>query len=164
MRDTTANVGMTPTSKNSMAVSAAAAKTRDHQFERPKIEFPVNLREFAKEVMARTRGNYEQIETAANEMMSVLVRTQSTTAKSIVNYRTCLMKVARGNVIAAFDFARNLATATSVPDVIEYSREHARIQFDALEAQTRELTDLARNVAIGRADQCEHRQCRENAA
>jgi hypothetical protein len=33
------------------------------------------------------------------------------------------MKVAHVNVIAAFDFAQNLATAKSVPDVIEYSRE-----------------------------------------
>jgi hypothetical protein len=102
MRDTTAKVGMTPTSKNSMAASAAAMKTSGRQFEMPKIELPANLRE--------------------------------------------------GNVIAAFDFAQNLATAKSVPDVIEYSRAHARIQFDALAAQTKELTDLARNVATEMAE------------
>ena len=84
MRDTTANVGMTPTSKNSMAASAVATKTSGRQFEMPKIEFPGNLRELTKEVMAQTRGNYEQIETAANEMMSQLVSTQSIAAKSIV--------------------------------------------------------------------------------
>ena len=152
MRDTIANVGMTPTSKNSMATSAAATKTSGRQFEMPKIELPANLRELAKEVMAQTRGNYEQIETAANEMMTVLVSTQSIAAKSIVNYRAWLMKVAHGNVIAAFDFAQNLATAKSVPDVIEYSRAHARIQFDALAAQTKELTELAHNVATEMAE------------
>jgi phasin len=130
-----------------MAASAAAAKTSGRQFEMSKIDFPENLRELAKEVIAQTRGNYEQIETAANEMMSVLVSTQSTAAKSIVNYRVWLMKVAHGNVIAAFDFAQNLATAKSVPDVIECSRAHARVQFDALAAQTKELTELAHNVA-----------------
>ena len=50
MRDTTANVGMTPTSKNSMAASAVATKTSGRQFEMPKIEFSANLRELAKEV------------------------------------------------------------------------------------------------------------------
>ena len=50
----------------------------------PKIEFPGNLRELTKEAMAQTRGNFEQIETAANEMMSLLVSTQSIAAKSIV--------------------------------------------------------------------------------
>ena len=152
MRDTTAKVGMTPTSKNSMAASAATTKTSGRQFKMPKIELPANLRELAKEVMAQTRGNYEQIETAANAMMSVLVSTQSAAAKSVVDYRAWTMKVAHGIVIAAFDFAQNLATAKSVPDVIEYSRAQTRIQFDALAAQTKELTDLAHNVATEMAE------------
>src|ERR1700745_3240171 len=97
-------------------------KTSGHQFEMPKIEFPPNLGKLAKEVMTHTRGNYEQIETAANAMMSVLVSTQSTAAKSMVNYRAWLMKVAHGNVMAAFDFAQTLATAKAVPDVIANSR------------------------------------------
>ena len=152
MRDTSANVGMTPTSKNSMVTSAAATKTSGRQFEMPKIEFPVNLRELAKEVMAQTRGNYEQIETVANETMRVLVSAQSAAAKSVVDYRAWMMKVAHGNVIAAFDFAQNLATAKSVPDVIEYSMAHARVQFDALTAQNKELSELAHNVATQMAE------------
>ena len=84
--------------------------------------------------------------------MRVLVSTQSAAAKSIVEYRAWLMKVAHGNVIAAFDFAQNLATAKSVPDVIEYSRAHAHVRFDALAAQTKELTDLAHNVATEMAE------------
>ena len=166
MRDTIANVGITPTSKNSMVTSAAATKTSGRQFEMPKIEFPVNLRELAKEVMAQTRGNYEQIESAVNEMMTVLVSTQSIAAKGIVNYRAWLMKVAHGNVISAFDFAQNLATAKSVPDVIEYSRAHARIQFDALAAQTKELTELAHNLATEMAEPINTSlaTARENAA
>ena len=152
MRDTSANVGMTSTSKNSMAASAAAAKTSGRQYEMPKIEFPVNLRELAKEVMAQTRGNYEQIETVAKETMRVLVSTQSAAARSVVDYRAWMMKVAHGNVIAAFDFAQNLATAKSVPDVIEYSRTHARFQFDALAAHTKALTELAHNVATQMAE------------
>ena len=152
MRDTTANVGMTPTSKNSMAASAVATKTSGRQFEMPKIEFPVNLGELAKAVMAQTRENYEQIETAANETMRVLVSTQSAAAKSVVDYRAWMMKVAHGNVIAAFDFAQNLATAQSVLDVIECSKAHARVQFGALTAQNKELTELAHNVATQMAE------------
>jgi phasin len=135
-----------------MAASAAAAKTSGRQYEMPKIEFPVNLRELAKEVMAQTRGNYEQIETVAKETMRVLVSTQSAAAKSVVDYRAWTMKVAHGIVIAAFDFAQNLATAKSVPDVIEYSMAHARVQFDALTAQNKELSELAHNVATQMAE------------
>jgi hypothetical protein len=131
-----------------MTTNSIATKMGGRQFEMPKIEVPANLRELANEVMAQTRGNYEQIETA----MRVLVSTQSAAAKSIENYRAWLMKVAHGNVIAAFDFAQNLATAKSVPDVIEYSRAHVRIQFDALAAQTKDLTDHAHNIATQMAE------------
>ena len=137
---------MTTTSKNSIAAAAAATNMSGRQFEMLKIEFSANLRELAKEVIAQTRGNYEQIETASNETMRVLVSTQSAAAKSIVNYRAWLMKVAHGNVIAAFDFAQNLATAKSVPDVIEHSRAHAHVRFDALAAQSTELAEIAHNV------------------
>jgi hypothetical protein len=115
---------MTTTSKNSIAAAAAATNMSGRQFEMLKIEFSANLRELAKEVIAQTRGNYEQIETASNETMRVLVSTQSAAAKSIVNY----------------------------PDVIEYSSAHVRIQFDALAAQTKELTDLAHNIATQMAE------------
>ena len=128
MRDTTANVGM------------------------PKIGYPENLRELTNEAMAQTRGNYEQIEAAANEMMGVLASMQSTAAKSIVNYRAWLMKVAHGNVVAAFDFAHNLATAQSAPDMVELSRVHARAQFDALAAQTKELIELSHRVVTEMAE------------
>src|SRR4029077_1917121 len=87
MRDTIANVGMTPTSKNSMVTSAAATKTSGRQFGMPKIELPANLRELAKEAMGQRRGSYEQREAALNEMMPVLGSTQSIAAKGIVNYR-----------------------------------------------------------------------------
>jgi phasin len=118
----------------------------------PKIEFPENLREFAEEAMAQTRGNYERIETAANEMLSVLASTQSTATKSIVNYRTWMIEVAHGNVIAAFDFAQNLGTARSASDVIELSSAHARARFDALAAQTNELTELSHNFVTEMAE------------
>ena len=143
MRDTTANVGMK--SEKPTAASAAATKSSGRQFEMPKIEFPANLRELAEEAMAQTRGNYERIETAANEMMSVLASTQSAAAKSVVNYRAWLMKLAHGNVIAAFDFAQNLGTAKSALDVIALSSAHARARFNALAAQTNELTELSHN-------------------
>jgi hypothetical protein len=138
---------MTTTSKNSMAAAAAATKMSGRQFEMPKIELPANLRELAKEVMAQTRGNYEQIETAANETMRVLVSTQSAAAKSMENYRAWLMKVAHGNVIAAFDFAQHFGHRKVGARLIQYSRAHAHVRFDALAAQTTELAEIAHNVA-----------------
>ena len=133
MSDTTASVRVK--SENSFAAG---------HLPMPKIEFPENLREFAEEAMAQTRGNYERIETVANEMLSVLASTQSTATKSIVNYRTWMIKVAHGNVIAAFDFAQDLSKAKSVSDVMELASAHARARYDALAVQTKELSELSR--------------------
>jgi hypothetical protein len=62
MSDTTASVQVK--SDNSLV---------DGHFAMPKIEVPGNLRELAGEAMAQMRGNYERIDTAANEMLSALV-------------------------------------------------------------------------------------------
>jgi len=110
------------------------------------------MRELAQDAVARTRENYEQIEIAANELVSTLVSTQSTAARSIANYRAWLMKGAHQNVISAFAFAQNLATAKSVPDVVTCTRTHARVQLDTLALQTNELTELACNVATKMAE------------
>jgi hypothetical protein len=151
MRYMAASTGRTPAPKSSVAATGAATETGGRQFDMP-IEFPANMRELAQEAVAQTRENYEQIEIAANELVSTLVSTQSTAARSIANYRALLMMVAHRNVISAFDFAQNLATAKSVPDVIECTRTHARAQLDALALQTNELTELACNVATKMAE------------
>ena len=149
MRYMTAGIGMTPTPRSSLAASRAPTETSGRQFDMS-IEFPANMRKLAQEAVAETRENYEQVEIAANELVSTLVSTQSTVAKSIAKYRAWLMKVAHRNVISAF--AQNLATAKSVPDVIDCTRTHARVQLDALALQTNELTELACNVAMKMAE------------
>ena len=142
---------MTPTSKSSAAASGAATETSGRQFDMP-IEFPANMRELAREAVAQTRANYEQTEIAANESVSTLVSTQSTAARGIANYRAWLMKVAHRSMASAFDFTQNLATAKSVPDVIECTRTHGRVQLEALALQTNELTELGCNVATEMAE------------
>jgi len=151
MRYMPASIGMPPTPRSSVAASRAATETSGRQFDMP-IEFPANMRELAREAVAQTRENYEQIEIAANELLSTLVSTQSTAARSMANYRAWLMNGAHRNVISAFAFAQNLATAKSVPDVIECTRTHARVQLDTLALQTNGLTELARNVATEMAE------------
>jgi len=81
-----------------------------------------------------------------------VIESQSTAARSMANYRAWLMNGAHRNVISAFAFAQNLATAKSVPDVIECTRTHARVQLDTLALQTNGLTELARNVATEMAE------------
>jgi hypothetical protein len=56
-----------------------------------------------------------------------------------------MIKVAHGNVIAAFEFAQVISTAKSLSDVMGLASGHARARYDALAAQTKELNELSRN-------------------
>ena len=88
----------------------------------------------------------------ANELLSALASVQSTATKSVVNYRTWMIKVAHGNVIAAFDFAQDLSKAKTVSDVMELANVHARARRDALAIQTRELSELSRTFVTELAE------------
>ena len=141
MSDTTARVQVK--SENSFVAG---------HFAMPNIEFPANLRELAKGAMAQTRGNYERIDTAVNEMLSALASTQSNATKYVVNYRTWMINVANGDVMAAFDFAQDLSKAKSVSDVMELASVYARARYDALAVQTKELSELSRTFVTETAE------------
>jgi hypothetical protein len=127
---------------------------------KPKVEFPANLREFAEEAMAQTRGNYERIETMANEMVSLLASTQSTATKSIVNYRTWMIKVAHGNH-RRLRFCRRLEQGK-----VGVGRYGARERARARSIRCSRRPDQGAERALtylrdrdSKADQREHRQC-----
>jgi hypothetical protein len=58
-----------------------------------------------------------------------------------------MIELARSNTNAAFDFATELMTVKSLSEAVELSTAHARKQFDALSAQSKELTALVQKVA-----------------
>ena len=53
----------------------------------------------------------------------------------------------RANTNASFDMAAQLMTVKSLSEAVEVSTSHARKQFDAMNAQTKELSALAQKVA-----------------
>ena len=58
----------------------------------------------------------------------------------------------RANSDAAFDLMSELMSAKSYSEVVELSSAYLRKQFDALIAQTRELTEHAQKVATETAE------------
>jgi hypothetical protein len=70
------------------------------------------------------------------------------------------------NTNAAFDFADVLVAARTLSEVIALSNVHARTQFEALSQQSKELSALARQLAVeaaeaaNRAEPAKHRETR----
>jgi hypothetical protein len=104
------------------------------KFDIPKVEMPAAFREFAERGVAQAKDTYEKMKAAAEEATDVLETTYSTATN------------------AAFDFYGELITAKTLSEVIELSSAHARKQFEALTAQSKELGALAQKVATETAE------------
>ena len=144
----------TPKAKTSKPVTGAfeMPKFEMPKFEIPKVEMPAAFREFAERGVAQAKDTYEKMKAAAEEATDVLETTYSTATKGASDYGLKVIEAARINTNAAFDFAGELITAKSLSEVIELSSAHARKQFEALTAQTKELGALAQKVATETAE------------
>ena len=138
----------TPKAKAKHAPEALEApKFEMPKFEMPKMDMPAAFRELAEKSAAQAKETYDRMKAAAEETTAVLEDTYTTAAKGLTAYNLKLVECARENSNAAFDFAGQFIAAKSLAEVIELSSAHARKQFEALSAQTKDLTTLAQKVA-----------------
>jgi phasin len=122
------------------------------KFDIPKVEMPAAFREFAERGVAQAKDTYEKMKAAAEEATDVLETTYSTATKGASDYGLKVIEVARTNTNAAFDFAGEIMAAKTLSEVVELTSAHARKQFEALTAQSKELGALAQKVATETAE------------
>ena len=63
------------------------------------------------------------------------------------DYNLKVIEIARANTNTAVDNAFELLGVKSLAEFVELSTKHAHKQFEAMTAQTKELTELAQKVA-----------------
>src|ERR1700724_934136 len=138
-----------PKAKTSKPVTGAfeMPKFEMPKFDIPKVEMPAAFREFAERGVAQAKDTYEKMKAAAEEATDVLESTYSTATKGASDYGLKVIEVARTNTNAAFDFAGEIMAAKTLSEVVELTSAHARKQFEALTAQSKEVSALAQNVA-----------------
>jgi phasin len=122
------------------------------KFDMPKVEMPAAFREIAERGVAQAKDTYEKMKAAAEEATDVLETTYSTATKGASDYGLKVIEVARANTNAAFDFAGEIMAAKTLSEVVELTSAHARKQFEALTAQSKELSALAQKVATETAE------------
>src|SRR6476469_7889021 len=122
------------------------------KFEMPKFEVPPVFREFAEKGIAQAKENYEKCKSAAEQATDVLEDTYSTASKGCASYGLKLIEATRANSDATFDLMSELMTAKSYSEMVELSSAYLRKQFDALVAQTKELSDHADTAATETAE------------
>jgi phasin len=135
------------------APKAKTSKPVTGAFEMPKFEMPkFDIPKVAERGVAQAKDTYEKMKAAAEEATDVLETTYSTASKGTADYGLKVIEAARVNTNAAFDFYGELITAKTLSEVIELSSAHARKQFEALTAQSKELGALAQKVAAETAE------------
>jgi phasin len=121
-------------------------------FEIPKMEIPAAFREIAEKSVSQAKETYEKMKSAAEEATDVLEDTYATATKGVSDYGLKWIEAARENTNATFVFYTDLMTVKSFSEVVELSTAHARKQFEALTAQTKDLAALAQKVATDTAE------------
>jgi phasin len=113
---------------------------------------PAAFRDMAEKSLSHAKDNYEKMKSAAEEATGLLENTYATAHKGAADYGLKVLELTRQNANAAFDFAAELFGAKTFSEVVELSTAHARKQFEALSAQSKELTALAQKVATETAE------------
>ena len=116
------------------------------KFDPPKIEMPEAFRDMAEKGVAQARVNYEKIQSAAVGATDLLNNACTTAARGTADYNRKVIEIAATNAHAALDYAHELLGVKSPSEFIELSTAHTRKQFEAMAAQTKELTELAQKV------------------
>src|SRR5262249_44567402 len=121
-------------------------------FEIPHMEIPAAFREFAEKSVSQAKETYERMKSAAEEATDVLEDTYATATKGASDYGLKVIEAARANTNSAFDFYSQLFAVKSYSELVELSTAHARKQFEAVTAQTKDLAALAQKVATETAE------------
>ena len=122
------------------------------KFEVPKMEVPAAFREFAEKSVTQAKDNWEKMKAASEEASDLIEDSYATASKGASDYGLKVIEVARTNTNAAFDFAGEIMAAKTLSEVVELTSAHARKQFEALTAQSKELSALAQKVATETAE------------
>lgn len=122
------------------------------KFEVPKLEVPAAFREFAEKGVTQAKDNWEKMKAATEEATDLIEDSYAAASKGYADYGMKTIEVARANANAAFDYASDLMTVKSLSEAVELSTAHMRKQFEAMTAQSKELTSLVQKVATDTAE------------
>lgn len=122
------------------------------KFEVPKMEVPAAFREIAEKSVTQAKDNWEKMKAATEEATDLMEGSYATASKGAADYGFKMIEAARANTNAMFDYATELMAVKSLSEAVELSTAHARKQFDAVTAQTKEFTALAQKVATDTAE------------
>jgi phasin len=117
-----------------------------------RAEMPSSLVDLVDKSLARARDAHEKTTALLAHSTGAFEEAFNCAQRGSSEYRAKLMEIARANANTAFDLARELVEAKSLPELLEVSLAHQRKRFELAATQFKELSMLTQKVVSETAE------------
>jgi len=113
----------------------------------PNFEIPAEMRAFAERSVEEAKKAFDGFMNAAQQAVSRVEGRAAAAQSGADDMRKKAMAFAEQNVASSFEFARNLARAGDLEEVMRLQAEYAKTQMQVLAEQAKELGARATEAA-----------------
>ncbi len=111
-----------------------------------RTELPTSFIDLFEKSVARAKNAHEKATSIVQHSAEAFEEAFSCANRGSAEYRAKLMEMARTNANSAFDLAREVLEAKSIPELFESTISHQRKQLELAAAQMKELSTLTQKV------------------
>jgi phasin len=116
------------------------------------FEVPEQMRAFAEKGVSQARDSYAKFKDVAETHNGTIEAVFTSASKGAKEYSAKVMEMLKASTAANLDFAQALVAVKSPSEAIELWTSHAKKQFEAFTAHTKELAELSQRVATETAE------------
>jgi len=116
------------------------------------FEVPEQMRAFAEKGVSQARDNYAKFKDAAETHNGTIEAVFTSASKGASEYSAKVMEFMKASATANLDFAQALIGVKSPSEALELWTAHAKKQFEAFSAHSKELVELSQKVATETAE------------
>ena len=140
---------MPQTPMETMDKMTESFETAAKEFEALKFdaEVPESVRSMAENTVNQTREAYERGKEALDESMDALERSFDAAGQGATAFSRKLIDIAQRNLNTGFDFAKSLAGAKTLAEIMELQSSYIRNQFEVFAGQATEIQELTKKIA-----------------
>jgi len=111
-----------------------------------RLRYPIRG-SFAEKGVSQARDSYAKFKDVAETHNGTIEAVFASASKGASEYSAKLMEIMKANSTATLDFAQELLSVKSPSEAMELWTAHAKKQFEAFTAYSKELTALTQKVA-----------------
>ena len=116
------------------------------------FEVPEQMRALAEKGVSQARDNYAKFKDVAESHNSTMEAVFSKASKGASEYSAKMMEIIKANTSSSLDFAQELVGVKTPSEALELWTNHAKKQFEAFSAYSKELAELSQKVAAETAE------------